>query len=192
MNRIGSVLAVGTIAGTVGAVSAQETGAGAAGADLPEPVAELVESAEKSLDQFAASEGAVTASDTVVRWIESIGIVYHPWVNWLLVAIGVSLFVSHVGQLVLGKLWVALRHRGWNWSEILNDLFVCAFSGLALPAVLIIPVGYGSFIGNPVAVLSAAGVGVLLGVYLYTHGVRQESLAKKGREMMEAEKPGSA
>ena len=187
MNRICSVLAGGIImAGMVGAVSAQETGAGAAGLDLPEPVAELVGAAEKSLDQFAASEGAVTASDTVVHWIESIGTVYHPWVNWLLVAIGVSLFVSHVGQLVLGKLWVALRHRGWNWGEILNDLFVCAFAGLALPAVLIIPAGYGSFIGNPVAVLSAAGVGVLLGVYLYTHGVRQESLAKKGQGTLEA------
>ena len=108
----------------------------------------------------------------------------------MLITIGISLFVSHIGQLVFGKLWVALRHRGWNWSEILNDLLVCAFAGLAMPAVLIIPVGYGSFIGNPVAVLSAAGVGVLIGVYLYSHGVRQESLAQKGK--VEAETAESA
>ena len=187
-DRLGAVLAGGIMAGAGGTAFGQESGA--AGVELPEPVVEIVGAAEETLGQLAATETATTASDTVVQWIESIGTVYHPWVNWVLVAIGVSLFVSHIGQLVFGKLWVALRHRGWNWSEILNDLLVCAFAGLAMPAVLIIPVGYGSFIGNPVAVLSAAGVGVLMGVYLYSHGVRQESLAQKGK--VEAETAESA
>ena len=196
LGRGGASAAVGAGSGILtgmalnGNAVAQESGG--AGVAMPEQVEEIVGVASETVDRIAATEGAVEASEAVVGWIEAVSFIYHPWVNWLLVALGVSLFVSHVGQLVLGKLWVALRHRGWNWGEIMNDLLVCVFAGLALPAVLIIPAGYGSFIGNPVAVLSATGVGALLGIYLYWHGVRQESLAQRGKAGAGAEKAEAA
>ena len=157
---------------------------------IPDQVGELVGAAGEKLNALGSTPEALTASESVLQWIDTVSSVYHPWVNWLLVAVGISLFVSHLGQLVLGKLWVAVRHQGWNWGEVLNDLLVCLFAGLALPAVLVIPVGYTAFIANPVAVLTASGAGVLFGVYLYMHGMRQESLAQKGKENGESRDDG--
>ena len=175
---IGSGFGTAGIAGTAGIFGASAT----AQEPLPEQVEGIVGSASEKLTEIAGAPETVTASETVLDWIGWVATLYHPWVNWLLVAVGISLFVSHVGQLVVGKLWVALRHKGWSWGEILNDLLVVVFAGLALPAVLIIPAGYGAFASSPLSVLSAAATGVLFGAYLYTHGMRQEALAKRGRE----------
>ena len=159
---------------------------------VPDQLGEIVGSAGEKMSELAATPEVATASKTVLTWIESVDKFYHPWVNWLLVAVGIGLFVSHVGQLLLGKIWVAIRHRGWNWSEILNDLLVVVFAGLALPAVMVIPVGYGAFVSSPLSVLSAVGVGFVFGIFLYAHGVRQEALAKRGKREASLEKAGSA
>lgn len=134
------------------------------------------------IDALASSPEATEAAGSIVEWIGSVHALYHPLINWILVAAGVSLFVSHLGQLVFGKIWVGLRHGGWDWGEILNDLLVGAFAALALPAVLVIPVGHGAFVSSPLAVLSSAGVGMLIGVFLYGHGVKQEAMAAKGKK----------
>ncbi|MFT4640004.1 MAG: hypothetical protein ACI8T1_003329 [Verrucomicrobiales bacterium] len=101
--------------------------------------------------------------------------------NWALVAVGIALFVSHAGQLIIGKVWALVRGKGFSICEFFNDFLVAAFAGLALPIVLLIPTGSGAFISNPLQVLSAVAVGMILGVILYTHGMKQEMLAAQER-----------
>ena len=96
--------------------------------------------------------------------------------------VGVALFISHAGQLVIGKLWGVVRGR-FNFWEVINDLFVFAFAGLALPAVLFIEAGHGPFVGNPFLVLSSVAVGGILGIILFHHGVTQEAMAAKGEKL---------
>ena len=98
---------------------------------------------------------------------------------------GIALFVSHASQLIIGKLWALARGKGFSFFECVNDFLVAAFAGMALPVVLMIPTGQAAFISNPLHVLSAAGVGMILGVILYTHGMKQELLA--GQEQKDIE-----
>lgn len=168
---------------SAGVAGAQETGAEPG---MGEKLSEYGAAAGDKIDALVGSPEAAEAAGSIVEWIGAVHALYHPLINWVLVAVGVSLFVSHGGQLVFGKIWVGLRHGGWDWGEILNDLLVGAFAALALPAVLVIPAGHGAFISSPLAVLSSAAVGMLIGVFLYGHGVKQEALAAKAKQAEKA------
>ncbi len=138
---------------------------------------ELTEAAKAKAEEFEQSERAKKASAAVLEWVQSAEQLYRPWINWCLIAVGIGLFISHAGQLILGKLWALVRGKGFNFFECVNDFLVAAFAGLSLPVVLLIPTGHGAFISSPIMVLSAAAVGMILGVILYTHGMKQEMLA---------------
>lgn len=142
---------------------------------------EVSDLAKEKAAAFAESEEGQQASATVIEWIQSAESLYTPWMNWALVAVGIALFISHAGQLLLGKLWALVRGKGFSFGEFVNDFLVAAFAGLSLPVVLLIPTGSGAFISNPLQVLSAAGVGMILGVILYTHGMNQEMQAAQER-----------
>lgn len=145
-------------------------------------VGEGIEVADKKMAELAEREEVKDAAVTVIDWIEGLGVVYQPWMNCFLVAVGIALFISHGGQFLFGKLYLALRFRSLDVKEAFNDLLVTVFTGLALPAVLIIPVGHGAFIANPILVLASAGIGMLLGILLYGQGIKVETLAAKEKK----------
>ena len=140
---------------------------------------DMTEQTMDKVEALANSEEGKKTADSVLKWIHSAELLYRPWLNWVLVMVGIALFISHAGQLVIGKLWKLIRGRGFDVGEIINDFLVAGFAAMGLPAVLILPVGGESFISNPFAVLSAAAVGMVLGVYLYGHGVNQEMKASE-------------
>lgn len=152
-------------------------------ADTTAKAREMAEQTKARAEAMANSEEGRKTADSVLKWIHSAELLYRPWLNWVLVMVGIALFISHAGQLVIGKLWKLIRGRGFDLGEIINDFLVAGFSAMGLPAVLILPVGGESFISNPFAVLSAAAVGMVLGVYLYGHGINQEM--KAGQEDIE-------
>ena len=113
----GSVAAGAALSG--GVAGAQETGTAPG---IGEKIADYGAVAGEKIDALVARPEATEAAGSILEWISSVHALYHPLINWVLVAAGVSLFVSHLGQLVFGKIWVGLRHGGWDWGEILNDL----------------------------------------------------------------------
>jgi len=153
-----------------------------------EKVQEAATATRKTIDQVAESDEAKRAAGAVVDWLKAVETIYLPWINWVLVAVGIALFISHAGQLLFGKLIVLFKRGSLDLTECFNDLLVTVFSGLALPAVLTIPAGHGSFISNPLAVLTAAAVGMLTGVFLYSHGTAQEAAAAARRKEESKEK----
>ncbi len=167
------------------AAAAKERGSQLADATR-EKVGDLSQDLQQRAADFEDSEDAQRASSTVLEWIQSAEKLYAPWINWVLVAVGIGVFISHAGQLILGKLWTIGKGKGLDFGEALNDFLVMVFTGLALPAVLLIPVGHGAFISSPLKVLSAAGVGMILGVILYSHGMKQEMLAAQEKQDREA------
>lgn len=183
-------LATGSVVGA----QAQDEGVavgsttGETGYDVGGAVAGEYAAISARLNELAETpEGRETAT-TMLNWIDGVEVFHLPWVNWVLVAVGVALFGSHLGQLVLGKLWVGLRGGGWSLTESLNDALVAIFALLALPVVLMIPIGADTFVERPLAVISAVLVGVVLAFVLYFHGVRQERLAADGAEVLRQKK----
>ena len=149
--------------------------------DVGSKVASEYEALSTRLNELAETpEGRETAS-SMLEWIDKVEMFHLPWLNWVLVAVGIALFGSHLGQLVMGKLWVGLKTRAFSFVEIANDAFVAGFALLALPVVMMIPTGRDSFIDHPLAVLSAVAAGLILAIILYFHGVRQERLAAYGK-----------
>ena len=176
-------LAMGSVVG----VNAEEVPAGAeeasggAGVDVGGAVVSEYEALSGRLTDLAETpEGRETAA-SMLEWIDKVEMFHLPWVNWVLVAAGVALFGSHLGQLLLGKLWVGIKGGGWSVTETLNDALVAGFALLALPVVMTIPVGADAFVDRPLAVISSVGVGAVFALILYFHGVRQERLAADGK-----------
>ena len=143
-------------------------------------VSEYEAMSSRLTDLAETPEGRETAA-SMLEWIDKVEMFHLPWINWVLVAAGVALFGSHLGQLVLGKFWVGLRGGGWSVTETLNDALVAGFALLALPVVMTIPIGANSFVDRPLAVISSVGVGAVFALILYFHGVRQERLAADGK-----------
>ena len=174
------------VAGSVVGLNAEKVSAGAekasggVGVDVGEAVVSEYEAVSSRLTELAETpEGRETAA-SLLEWIDKVEMFHLPWMNWVLVAVGVALFGSHLGQLILGKLWVGIRGGGWSVTETLNDALVAGFALLALPVVMTIPIGAESFVDRPLAVISSVIVGAVVALILYFHGVRQERLAADG------------
>ncbi|MDP0491983.1 MAG: hypothetical protein Q7Q71_13115 [Verrucomicrobiota bacterium JB023] len=165
-----------TLAGTVSQAAAQD-------------VSHTYGEVSQRLNELAETPEGREAASAMLAWIEKAKMFHLPWVNWVLVAAGVALLGSHLGQLVLGKLWVAVRGGGLSVVESLNDALVAGFALLALPVVMTIPIGAESFLDRPVAVLSSILVGGLFALILYFHGVRQERLAAVARSQNKGKVP---
>lgn len=174
------------VAGSVVGLNAEKVSTGAekasggVGVDVGEAVVSEYEAVSSRLTELAETpEGRETAA-SLLEWIDKVEMFHLPWMNWVLVAVGVALFGSHLGQLILGKLWVGIRGGGWSVTETLNDALVAGFALLALPVVMTIPIGAESFVDRPLAVISSVIVGAVVALILYFHGVRQERLAADG------------
>ena len=156
------------------------------GIDVGGKVVTEYEALSSRLNELAETpEGRETAT-SMLEWIDKVEMFHLPWINWVLVAAGVALFGSHLGQLILGKLWVGVKGGGWSITETFNDALVAGFALLALPVVMTIPIGADSFLDRPLAVISSVAVGAVFALVLYFHGVRQERLAADGKEKKDA------
>ena len=196
-NKVKLLASVFAGGGAVG-LNAQEVPAGAEeasggeGIDVGGAMVSEYEAMSSRLTELAETpEGRETAA-SMLEWIDKVEMFHLPWINWVLVAAGVALFGSHLGQLVLGKLWVGLRGGGWSVTETLNDALVAGFALLALPVVMTIPIGADSFVDRPLAVISSVGVGAVFALVLYFHGVRQERLAADGKGKKVSERASNA
>lgn len=99
------------------------------------------------------------------------------WLAFTLMAAGV---VSFALQLVLGKL-VLLSKMSFNLKEILSDVVGLVISLIGLVLTTQAAAENSTFTESPAAVLSAAVVGVLVGLVLYRWGQSQEVQAALGR-----------
>ena len=182
LKLIGPSLFTGGLVGASGQEVTPEVveAVGESGVDVGNVVVTEYEALSSRLNELAETpEGRETAA-SMLEWIDKVEVFHLPWINWVLVMAGVALFGSHLGQLVLGKLWVGIKGGGWNVTETLNDALVAGFALLALPVVMTIPIGADSFVERPLAVISSVAVGAIVALVLYFHGVRQERLAADG------------
>ena len=93
------------------------------------------------------------------------------------------MFAGVVGfglQLVLAKL-VVLSKMGFSLTEIISDATGLAISLVGLVLTTQAAAENSHFTESPVAVLSAAAVGLVFGIMLYRWGQAQEVEALKGR-----------
>lgn len=114
-----------------------------------------------------------------------------PAFHWLAFGLMVLGVVSYALQLTLGKL-IVLGHAGFSPKEILSDLVGLAVSVIGLVLTTQAATENSSFTTSPAAVLSSAGVGLLLGILFYLWGQSQEIEAARGRSQREdSKKAGS-
>ena len=198
MNNKLKLLVPSFLTGGVVGLSAQEVASeageasGGTGIDVGTKVATEYEAISGRLNELAETpEGRETAA-SMLDWIDKVEMFHLPWINWVLVAAGIALFGSHLGQLILGKFWVGMRGGGWNVTETFNDALVAGFALLALPVVMTIPIGADSFVDRPLAVISSVIVGAIFALILYFHGVRQERLAADGAKKVSKKKDEAA
>lgn len=104
-----------------------------------------------------------------------------PMFYWLAFALMLAGVVGFGLQLVLGKL-VVLANAGFDLSEILSDAVVLAISLIGLILTTQAATENSTFTQSPVSVLSAAAVGILIGIVLYMWGQKHELEALDGRE----------
>ncbi len=100
------------------------------------------------------------------------------WVAFALMAAGV---VSYAFQLVLGKL-VVLTKGSFNIREILSDTVGLSISAIGLVLTTQAATDNSTFAQSPSSVLSAAAVGVVLGLILYRWNQAEEVQAARGRQ----------
>lgn len=110
---------------------------------------------------------------------EALAIPAFHWIAFALMAAGV---VSFAFQLVIGKL-VVLARMGFSPREIISDAFGLAISLFGLVLTTQAAAENSDFTKHPASVLSAAGVGIVVGFILYRWGQAQEWEAAAGRSI---------
>jgi len=135
---------------------------------------ELAMSVEQSEKAKEISAGIL---QPIYQLAEAISFSTFHWVAFALMLAGV---VSYALQLVLAKL-VVLSKAGLSLSEIISDAVGLAISLIGLVLTTQAATENSAFTQSPVAVLSSAVVGVLVGFVLYRWGQAQEVEALKGR-----------
>jgi hypothetical protein len=99
-----------------------------------------------------------------------------PAFHWLAFAVMVTGVVSFALQLTLGK-FVAISRHGFSLMEVLTDALGLVVSLVGLVLTTQAAAENSSFTASAFAVLTATGVGALLGIIFYWWGQRQELLA---------------
>lgn len=107
------------------------------------------------------------------------------WLAFALMAAGV---VNFALQLVLGKL-VVLFKGSLNIREILSDTIGLIISVVGLVLTTQAATENSDFTDSPAAVLSAAALGVVVGIFLYRWGQAQEVNAVVGERIKRPLKP---
>lgn len=144
-------------------------------------IAESRAKVDEVAEKIDESERAKEVSAGILRPIYLLAeYLSFPAVHWLAFAIMATGVVTFALQLVLGKL-VVLAKAGFSFTEILSDMLGLAISVVGLVLTTQAAVENSNFTQSPAAVLSASGVGVVLGFIFYLWGQRQEIQALRGR-----------
>jgi len=155
----------------------------------------LVEAQEKLDDitvQVNQSEQAQKVSAGILKPIYSLAEAFSfPAFHWLAFGVMVAGVVSFALQLTLGKL-VVLSRLGFSFSEILSDALGLVVSLVGLVLTTQAAAENSTFTSSAFAVLSATGVGALVGFVFYVWGQRQELQAVEGRRRVAVQDKGSA
>ena len=176
------------VLGPVGALVAQEAGSQIIDTDaIRQTTDDVVEETQQKVDEIAKqvdqSEQAHEVSAGLLQPIyvlaEAMAFPSFHWIAFTLMAAGV---VSFAMQLVFGKL-ALLAKMSFNLKEIVSDAIGLAISLIGLVLTTQAAAENSSFTDSPAAVLSSAGVGVVLGLFLYRWGQRMEVDAAQGRKV---------
>ena len=143
------------------------------------------EDAEEKVDQFTEeidrSEEAQKVSAGILRPVYALAEAFSfPAFHWLAFSVMVAGVVSFALQLVLGKLVVLIK-RGFSFTEILSDALGLAVSLVGLVLTTQAAAENSTFTSSAFAVISATGVGGLVGFVFYLWGQRLELQALEGR-----------
>lgn len=163
------------------AVAAQEaTDEGATG-KADNVIAETQAKVDEIADKIDESEKAKEVSAGILQPIYALAeYLSFPAVHWVAFAIMATGVVTFALQLVLGKLVVLLK-AGFSFTEILSDTLGLAISVVGLVLTTQAAAENSNFTKSAAAVLSASGVGVVLGFIFYLWGQSQEIQALRGR-----------
>ncbi len=169
----------------------QEAGSGPLNKDaIRNSAEELIGEAQQKTDKIAKqldqSEQAKEYSAGILQPIyllaEAMAFPSFHWVAFTFMTAGV---ISFALQLVLGKL-VVLSKLSLNLKEILADVLGLIISLIGLVLTTQAAAENSTFTDSPAAVLSAAGVGVLMGLVFYWWGQAEEVQAALGRKKQQA------
>ena len=176
------------VLGPVGGLLAQEAGSQMIDADaIRETTDSVVEETQQKVGEITErvdqSEQAHEVSAGLLQPIyalaEAMAFPSFHWIAFTLMAAGV---VSFAMQLVFGKL-ALLARMSFSLKEIVSDAIGLAISLIGLVLTTQAAAENSSFTESPAAVLSSAGVGVIMGLFLYRWGQRMEVEAAHGRKV---------
>jgi uncharacterized membrane protein len=148
---------------------------------MNEVAATTVKSVGETAQMIENSEQAKQATANLLSWIYQLAeLLSFDGFYWLAFALMVAGVVSWSGQVVLAKLVVGTTGN-FDIKETISDIVVLAISLFGLVLTTQAAVENSTFTQSTVAVLSSAGVGVVLGVILYFWGqaLELESVRKK-------------
>ncbi len=170
------------------APAAAEPAAGAAaenglGGKVQAVVETAVDTAEQTAEELKQTVDAspqaqeITAGilDPIYKFAELLA---HPAIHWFAFALMATGVVSFALQLVIGKL-VVLTRMHFSMTEVLGDALGLVISLIGLVLTTQAAAENSSFTQSPASVLSATGVGVVLGVIFYWWGQKQELRAAR-------------
>lgn len=152
-----------------------------AAADAEGKVDEIVESIDQNETAKKAAAGIL---EPIYKLAETLSFSAFHWVAFALMCSGV---VSFAMQLVLGKL-VVLFKGSINLREILSDFIGLIISVVGLVLTTQAAAENSNFTNSAAAVLSAAGLGAVVGILLYRWGQAQEVNAVVGQRVKQPRK----
>ncbi len=104
----------------------------------------------------------------------------HPWFYWSAFAVMVAGVVSFVGQLVFTKFLLLFKFK-LNFQEILSDVLGLLISVTGLVLVTQAATQNSTFTQSPLAVVSAAAAGAIVGFVFYLWGQKTEFQASRDK-----------
>jgi ABC-type multidrug transport system fused ATPase/permease subunit len=171
------VLCLLVIAGATAQEATEEGATGKTDNVIAETQAKVDDIAEQIDENEKAKEVSAGILQPIYALAEYLSFPAVHWVAFTIMATGVVTFAL---QLVLGKLVVLLK-AGFSFTEILSDTLGLAISTVGLVLTTQAAAENSNFTQSPAAVLSASGVGVVLGFIFYLWGQSQEIQALRGR-----------
>jgi hypothetical protein len=152
----------------------------------PSTAPQASEKIDEVREQVDQSQEAQAVKSNILKPIYSLAErLSFPSFHWVAFALMVAGVVSFALQLVLGKL-VVLSKFSVSPSEILSDALGLAVSLIGLVLTTQAATENSNFTASAFSVLSATGVGALVGFIFYLWGQRQELQAVEGRRRIAA------
>jgi len=138
---------------------------------VPEKIKDQVSEIGKTIDKVpAVQEASAGILQPIYQAAEYIGFPAFYWVAFALMTAGL---ISFAGQLVFAKLFLLFRLH-LNIKEIMADILGLLISVVGLILTTQAATENSEFTRSPIAVISSAAVGVVLGLVFYWWGQSQE------------------